>query len=72
MRRNNLWIISLFTAVITVVSLNLIFGRSNWASERGFGYNNWRHRYHYCGDYSRDNKDRSGETNRSRTDSAHY
>lgn len=72
MRRNNLWIISLLTAIITVVSLNLIFGRSNWANERGFGYNYWRHRHHYCDDYYRDKIDRRGEPNRSRADTANY
>ncbi len=72
MKRNNLWITGLFTAVITVVSLNLLFGRSNWANERGFGYNHWRHRHHYCDDYYRDKIDRAGEPNRLRPDTANY
>ncbi|MEJ7677349.1 MAG: hypothetical protein WKG06_05640 [Segetibacter sp.] len=72
MRRNNLWIIGLITAVITVVSLNLIFARSNWANERGFGYSKWRHRHHYCADYYRDNIDRGKRPNRLRPDTANY
>lgn len=72
MRRNNLFITGLTTAVVTVVSLNLIFSRSNWANESGFGYNHWRHRYHYCDDYYRNKTDRAGELNRSRPDTANY
>ena len=53
MKRNNLRIIGLLTAAITVVSLNLIFGRSNLAR---FGNNHWRHHHRYCDDYAHDNR----------------
>lgn len=70
MRRNNFWI-GAITAIVTVVSLNLIFAGSNWANERRFGYNHWRHRYHHCDDYYRNN-DRAGEFDRSGRDTTDF
>jgi hypothetical protein len=61
MKRNNLWIIGLMTAVITIIGLNVIAGRSNWANERSFFSNNWRHHYNYCDDYHRSNTERAKE-----------
>jgi hypothetical protein len=72
MKRNNLWIIGLMTAVITVIGLNVIAGRSNWANERGFGSNNWRHHHHYCDDYHRGNTDRAKESRNADPDTLNH
>jgi hypothetical protein len=61
MKRNNLSVIGLMTTIITVIGLNVIAGRSNWAIERRFSANNWRHYHHYCHDYHGDNTDRAKE-----------
>ncbi len=71
MKRNNLWLISLTTAVVTVVSLNLVFGRSLYRN--GLGYANWRHNHHhYCNDFDGDNTNRGRVPNRIGTDTTNY
>lgn len=72
MKRQNLFIIGLLTAVITMVSLNLIFGRSNWANERAFTYSHWGQHRGYCNDDGDLKTERTKEVERLRSDTAHY
>lgn len=40
MTRRNMRLISIATAIVTVITLNAVLGRSQWAYGRGYG--NWR------------------------------
>jgi len=56
MKRNNFWLISLVTAVITIASLHLLFPASGFASR--FGYNHWKQHGRYCDGYNQSNAER--------------
>ena len=56
MRRGSLFFIGLISAIVTIISLNVAFGRSGYYYDRYPYYN----RFHHCdGRYDRSNNERS-------------
>ena len=59
MKRGGLFFIGLLSAIVTIVSLNIAFGRSGFYNERDAYFS----RYHHCGDmYDRDHKNNNDST----------
>ncbi len=52
MKRSTLWITGIATAIITVISLNAIFGMQRWRYYNHYGYGHYGYRHHgvYCND----------------------
>jgi hypothetical protein len=65
MKRGAFFFIALISAIATIISLNIVFGRTGYYSERYSYYS----LYHHCNErYNRDN-DKNSKQNSSRTDS---
>jgi len=60
MRRSNLWIIGVATAIVTVISLNAVFGPRHWGYYSGYRH----HRGFYYGDCDGYDRRDSGDINR--------
>jgi hypothetical protein len=66
MKRGGLFFIGLLSAIATIVSLNIAFGRSGYYYERYPYYN----RYHHCNDrYYRNHDERSKQYHDRQSDS---
>jgi hypothetical protein len=65
-RRGGLFFIGLISAIATIISLNIAFGRSGYYYERYPYYN----RYHHCDErYDRNRDERSKQDHDRRSDS---
>jgi hypothetical protein len=64
MKRGNLLLIGIASAVATIITLNVTLG-SSWNYYGSYGYG---HRWHYCDDRYRRNTDKSHQSNQPNQD----
>lgn len=71
MKRGGLFFIGLLSAIITIISLNIAFGRSGYYYDRYSYYNHYNHHRCYDG-YDRDHYERQHQHERADSTNSNY